>query len=110
MAEAREKPIDPEAARIVAKVRRLMITATLTTFIALAAVLGIIGYRFFRSGERAQPPSDLSAILPAGARVLSSAVGDGRVVLTVEINGAIELLSFDLNTLRPLGRMRLAPP
>jgi len=40
--------------------------------------------------------------------VLSSAIGEGRVVLTVEVNGAIELLSFDLNTLKPVGRVRLA--
>ena len=40
--------------------------------------------------------------LPAGAKVLSSAVGEGRIVLTVEVGGAIELCSFDLATLRPL--------
>ncbi|HET7190641.1 MAG TPA: hypothetical protein VFI98_01890 [Pseudolabrys sp.] len=109
MAGEDEKPLDPEAARIVAKVRRLMMIASLTTFVAVAAVLGVIGYRFFRSGERAPAAPDVSTALPAGARVLSSAIGDGRVVLTVEINGAIELLSFDLNTLKPLGRTRLAP-
>jgi len=50
----------------------------------------------------------VSATLPAGTKVLSSAIGEGRVVLTVEVNGAIELLSFDLNTLKPVGRVRLA--
>ena len=48
-----------------------------------------------------------TATLPAGTKVLSSAIGEGRLVLTVEVNGAIELLSFELNTLRPLGRVRL---
>jgi hypothetical protein len=48
--------------------------------------------------------------LPPGAKVLSSAIGEGRLVLTVDINGAIELLSFDLNTLTPLGRTRLTSP
>ena len=42
-----EKPLDPEAARIVAKVRRLMMIASLTTFIAVAVVIGVIGYRVF---------------------------------------------------------------
>ena len=37
------------------------------------------------------------------------AVGDGRVVLTVEVAGAVELYAFDLKTLRPLGQVRLAP-
>ena len=100
---------DPQAAAHIAKVRRLMTTVTAATVFALAAVLGAIGYRLFHVEGSAQPPADLSAALPAGAKVLSSAVGDGRIVLTVEINGAIEIRSFDLKTLRPLGRMRLAP-
>jgi hypothetical protein len=103
-----EKPLDPEAARVVAKVRRLMMIATMTTFIAVAAVIVVIGYRVFRGEERVQSAPAMSATLPAGAKVLSSAIGEGRLVLTVEINGAIELLSFDLNTLKPLGRVRLA--
>lgn len=110
MADTDEKRLDPEAARVVAQARRLMITTTLTTFIAVAAVLGVIGYRFFKAGERAQANPDVSAALPPGAKILSSAVGDGKVVLTVEANGAIELLSFDLGTLRPLARARLKPP
>jgi len=86
-----------------------MLIASLTTVIALGAVFGVIGYRVFRSGESAAPPGAAAASLPAGAKVLSTAVGDGRVVLTVEIDGAVELLSFDLKTLAPLGRVRLAP-
>jgi hypothetical protein len=102
-----EKPLDPEAARVVAKVRRLMMIATMTTFIAVAAVIAVIGYRVFKGEERVQVLQSVSATLPAGTKVLSSAIGEGRVVLTVEVNGAIELLSFELNTLRPLGRVRL---
>ena len=106
-----EKPLDPEGARIVAKVRRLMMIASLTTFIAVAIVIVVIGYRVFKGEGRAQPMPDISsAALPAGAKVLSSAIGDGRVVLTIEVNGAIELLSFDLNSLKPLGRTRLSRP
>ena len=102
-----EKPLDPEAARVVAKVRRLMMIATMITFIAVAAVIAVIGYRVFKGEERVQVLQSVSATLPAGTKVLSSAIGEGRVVLTVEVNGAIELLSFELNTLRPLGRVRL---
>jgi len=109
MPGADEKPLDPERARIVANVRRLMMIASLTTFIAVAVVIGIIGYRVFKADGRVQPAPDVSAMLPAGTKVLSSAIGEGRIVLTVEINGAVELLSFDLNTLKPLGRTRLAP-
>jgi hypothetical protein len=108
MSDDNEKSRDPEAARVVAKVRRLMMIATMTTFIAVAAVIAVIGYRVFRAEERVQAVQSISATLPAGTKVLSSAIGDGRLVLTMEINGAIELLSFDLSTLKPLGRVRLA--
>jgi hypothetical protein len=76
-------------------------------------VLGVIGYRVFHLEGRAQVPSNamanVSAALPAGAKVVSSAVGDGRIVLTVDISGVIELRTYDLNTLKPLGNLRLAP-
>jgi len=103
-----DKPLDPEAAAAIAKVRRLMLIASVTTFVALAFVLGVIGYRVYRSGESAPPPAtSAAAMLPAGAKVLSSAVGDGQIVLTVEVDGGIELRTFDLKTLKPLGTVRL---
>jgi hypothetical protein len=103
-----EKPLDPEAARAVAQVRKLMLIATATTFVAVAVVIGVIGYRVFKSGGSAPPPADVTATLPAGAKVISTAIGDGRIVLTVEIGGSIELRTFDLNTLRPLSTVRFA--
>jgi hypothetical protein len=109
MSDEDEKPLEPEAARAVAQVRRLMMIATATTFVAVAVVLGVIGYRVFKSGGSAPALADTVAQLPAGAKVLSTAVGDGRIVLTVEIAGALELRTFDLNTLKPVGRMRFAP-
>ena len=94
-----------------------MMIASLTTVVALGAVFAVIGYRVFHwqgSAPAALPPGTVparavEATMPAGAKVVSSAVGDGHVVLTVETAGAIELLSFDLQTLKPLGRVRLAP-
>jgi hypothetical protein len=109
MSDEDEKTLEPEAARAVAQVRRLMMIATATTFVAVAVVLGVIGYRVFKSGGSAPALSDTVAQLPAGAKVVSTAVGDGRIVLTVEIAGALELRIFDLNTLKPVGRMRFAP-
>ena len=102
-------PPDPQAAAAIARVKKLMLIASLTTVIAVGAVFGVIGYRVFKSGESAGPPTaDMGASLPAGAKVLSSAVGDGRVVLTVEIDGSVELRSFDLKTLRPIGQARVS--
>ncbi len=104
-----EKPLEPEAARAVAQVRRLMMIASATTFIAVAVVLGVIGYRVFKAEGSATPPPDVTAALPAGAKVISTAVGDGRIVVTIDVAGATELRLFDLTTLKALGRIRLAP-
>ena len=103
-----EKPLDPEAARFVAKVRRLMLIASATTFLAVAVVLAVVGYRVYHLGGSPPPAAEI-APLPAGAKVIGSAIGDGRIVLTVEIGGATELRIYDLNTLKALGRIPLAP-
>lgn len=105
-----QKQLDPAAEHAIAKVRRLMMIASVTTFLAVAAVLGVIGYRISHLGGSANPPVPQAVpALPTGAKVLSSAVGDNRLVLTVEVDGAIELRTFDLNSLKPLGRVVLTP-
>jgi hypothetical protein len=106
-----ERPLSPEAERAIRRVRRLMIIASVTTFLAVAAVLIVMGYRVSRLGKSAPPPTlQAVSVLPAGARVLSSAVGEGRIVLTVEVGTAIELYSFDLATLKLLGHARFTSP
>ncbi len=102
-----ERPLSP-AERTIAKVRRLMVIASLTTFVVVAAVLAVIGYRFSRmEGSAPAPFADVTAPLPTGAKVLSTAVSNDHIVLTVEVNGAVELLTFDPDTLKPLGRLKL---
>ena len=90
-----------------------MLIAGLTTAVAIAAVLGVIGYRLFTlpGSAPAAPavPPDVSADLPKGARVISTAVGGERIVVTIEIGGRTELHSFDLRTLKPAGTLRLNP-
>jgi hypothetical protein len=108
-----ESPLNPQAERAIAKVRRLMLIASVTTFLAVAAVLGVISYRVFNLGGSAPAASgfvDVSAALPSGAKVLSTAVGADHIVVTVEVAGAIEVLTFNPDTLRPLGRLRLKAP
>jgi hypothetical protein len=102
--------VNPEAERTIAKVRRLMVIASATTFIALAAVLGVIGYRLFHLEGSASVPSpfvDVTARLPAGAKVVSTAISDDHIVVTIEVAGSVEILTFDPDTLKPLGRLRL---
>jgi len=107
-----ERPLSPEVERTIAKVRRLMVIAGVTTFLALAAVLIVIGYRVFHLGGSAPEQDrfvDVSAALPPGAKVLSTAIGADHIVVTVDVNGVVEILTFDPDTLKPLGRLRLAP-
>jgi hypothetical protein len=102
-----EQPLDPAAARMVARVRWLMLISGLTTMLAVAAVLVVIGYRVFRS-EGSAAPTEVTTLLPKGARIVSTAVAEDRLVVTVENQGAIEVRTFDLGSLRPTGRLRFA--
>ena len=101
-----EAPLDPAAARIVAKVRWLMVIAGATTLLAIAAVIGVIGYRVFKAEGSA--PADVTALLPKGARVISAAVAEDRIAVTLDVGGAIEIRTFDVKTLKPTGRLRFA--
>jgi hypothetical protein len=103
-----EKPLDPEAARIVKRVRWMMAISALTTLIAVVAVLGVVSYRLFRSDGSASAAVDMTALLPKGARIVATAVAEDRVVLTVDVNGAIEIRTFDLRNLKQTGRLRFA--
>ena len=101
-----EAPLDPAAARIVAKVRWLMLIAGATTLLAIAAVIGVIGYRVFKAEGSAA--ADVTALLPKGARVISAAVAEDRIAVTLDVGGAIEIRTFDAKTLKPAGRLRFA--
>ena len=117
MPEPDPEPLTPEQEAAVAKVRRLMLISSATLVIGMGAVFGVIGYKVFRSGDR-PPVADSGAgrpfveaidKLPAGARVVGTAIGDAQIVVTIEAGGATELRTYDAGTLRPLGRLRLAP-
>ena len=50
----------------------------------------------------------MTALLPKGARIVATAVAEDRIVVTVEVGGAVEIRTFDLKTLKPAGRLRFA--
>jgi hypothetical protein len=97
----------PEQAALFARVRRLMLIAGLTTALALAAVLIAIGYKFFRSGE-STVVTDTTAVLPKGARIVSTAAAGDRLVVTLDIGGTTEIRTFDARTLKPAGKLKFA--
>jgi hypothetical protein len=104
---ADEAPLDPAAAKMVTRVKWLMLISGLTTMVAIAAVLGVIGYRVFKS-EGSAASAEATALLPKGTRIVSTAVAEDRIVVTVEVGGATEIRTFDLRTLKPTGRLRFA--
>jgi hypothetical protein len=101
-----DQPLDPAAARAIAKVRWLMLISGVTTMVAIAAVLAVIGYRVFKAEGSAS--ADVTAMLPKGARILATAVAQDRIVVTVEVGGALEIRTFELRTLSPAGRLKFA--
>jgi hypothetical protein len=104
---ADEKHLDPAAAKIVSRIRLMMVISALTTLFAIVAVLGVVSYRLLRS-EGSVPVSDMTAMLPKGARIVSTAVAEDRIAVTVEVNGVLEVRTFDLRTLKQTGRLRFA--
>jgi hypothetical protein len=102
-----DEPLDPAAADFMSKVRWMMAISGATTLIAIAAVLGVIGYRVFKS-EGSAPLVEVTALLPKGARVVSVSATEERIVVGVDIDGAVEARTYDVKTLRPTGRLTFA--
>ena len=104
-----ETPLDPAQERIVQKVRRLALGSSLIMMLGILLVLGVIGYRLFTTADRGTPDIEALVALPKGARVLSTAIGEGRLAVTIEIGGVTEVRFFELATLKPRGRLQFAP-
>jgi hypothetical protein len=117
-----EDKLTPEQARIVARVRVLMLISGFATVLGIAVVVTIVGYRVFRNEGRVAGPApgqisvpvsgpgpiEATARLPKGARVVSIGAAGDRIIVTVDIGGAPEVRIFDARTLSPEGRLRFA--
>ena len=107
---------DPDAARVIAKVRRLMVVSMAITIIAVGSVFGLVGYRMFKgegttakTADKLPPsspiPTDVTLSLPRGSRVIQSAVSNERLLITIEVDGKPEVRTFDVRTLQPISRL-----
>jgi hypothetical protein len=97
---------ESEAAQLVARARVMMVISGLTTALAIAAVVTVIGYRMFAGAGAVS--GDGIVTLPKGARVMSTVASAGRIVVLMDVDGATELRVFDIKTLKPTGRIRFA--
>ena len=78
---ARQPGRTQHAAGLAARVRLMMLISGLTTLIAIAAVVGVIGYRIYHSGgSGAGPVAEGIVTLPKSARVIATAVAGDRIV------------------------------
>jgi hypothetical protein len=114
MPKAPDKPSETtdsskELSATFARVRWLMIISALTTAVAIAAVIGVIGYRFFNRGESATGTIvNGTVFLPKGAHVDSTTISEGRIVVTFDIAGVTEVRFFDLKSLQMIGQLNFA--
>jgi len=84
-----------------------MLLSGIATLIGIAVVIGVIGYRVFRS-EGSSAQTDVTALLPKGAKIVATTVSEGRIVVTLDVGGGVEIRTFDLKSLRPAGRLKFA--
>jgi len=98
----------PEQAQLMARLRRMMMIAGVTTSVAIAVLLVAIGYRLFRGEGSGTSGPDITAVLPKGARVVATATAGDRLAVTLDVGGTTEVRTFDAKTLKPTGRLRFA--
>ena len=102
-----DDPAPDEPPEALAKVRLLMLISAITTAIAIAAVIGVIGYRVYHAGESgAGTITNGTVFLPKGAHVVSTTIGDDRIVVTLDVGGQNEVRIYDLKTLQQTGSLR----
>src|SRR3984957_10498875 len=99
---------DTAAAGLAARVRLMMIISGLTTLIAIAAVVSVIGSRVFHSGGSGGPVAEAIVTLPNAARMIATAVTGDRIVVTLDIGGGTANRTFDVKDPRETGRIRFA--
>jgi hypothetical protein len=101
-------PHPEQTAALVARVRKMMLIAGLTTAIGVGALLVVIGYKLFKAEGSTATAATTTATLPKGAKILSTAVAGDRLVLTLDVAGSMEIRTYDAKTLKPAGIMRFA--
>lgn len=100
---------DPRVQQVYRRLRVLTLIGGLTMGVGFLSVMSVIAYRLVKSSAPAGAVVEETLTLPAGARVLSTAADAGRIVLTVEAGGHVSLHVLDAATLKPAGRLTVAP-
>src|SRR5258708_40156516 len=80
-------PADADAEALVVRARLMMIISALTTLIAIAAVVSVIGYRILSSGGGAIGAHGIIT-LPKGGPLIPAGASGGRVPGRIASGGA----------------------
>src|SRR5258708_14935387 len=91
-----------EQAAMFQRVRRMMLIASITTAVAISAVLVAVGYRLFTSGGSAQT-NDVTAMLPKGAKIYATAVAGDKLVIMLDVGGTTQIPTLEAPTNKPAG-------
>ncbi len=114
---AHDDPLTPEQERIVRRIRRLSFLSAGIMVLGLAAVFSVIAYRLYTAEpSSAQTPSqkELSLIaavqLPKGAQPLNASLDGHRLVVTVMLDNALQVIVYDAENGTELNRVRIQSP
>ncbi len=92
-----------ETAHLVARARVMMVISALTTLLAIAAVVVVIGYRVFNT--RTGPIVEATLTIPKGARVIATLATATAISVTLDIDGKTEVRIYDRKTMQQTGRL-----
>jgi hypothetical protein len=102
--EPEDKPLDPAVERIQARLRRLILISAATLGVGFLAVLVAVVFRVSTLDRRAPADGWRSTLeIPAGARLVGTALDGERVALTVEDAAGRRILVYELATGRRIG-------
>jgi hypothetical protein len=113
-----EKPLDPAVARVQQRLRRLMMISGLTLGLGIFAVFIAILYRIFTYQSAGTPVAEVEGAavptvthtalgLPAGARLVSTALDGARAALTFEDGAGATIIIFDTGRMTVVSRLRV---
>ena len=82
-----------------------MVISALTTLLAIAAVVVVIGYRMYGAHGNTTL-TDGIVMLPKGAHVISTTVTASTIAVTIDVDGADEVRIYDRRNMQQVGRLR----
>ncbi|WP_018181272.1 hypothetical protein [Kaistia granuli] len=96
-----DTPLDPAVERVRQRLKRLIIVSSATVLLGFAAVLFAVIYRIGPEGSKPGLAAGtvemrIEQAIPAGGRVISSALDGPLLALTIDVSGATQIVVIDI--------------